>query len=142
MTWHSKNFLDFEDFTWVLKLKEQGHHHTEKGKFLMDSFLEQINNRLSTTVKPRVNRGLFISQDEREENLNYIRKKKWLTYRKQVAIEIVDVKGNVVNTYQSISAVMDFLGVSRYIILKRLEDGESITRIKENRLIYIQEVDV
>ena len=69
-------------------------------------------------------------------------KKKWLTYRKQVAIEIVDVKGNVVNTYQSISAVMDFLGVSRYIILKRLEDGESITRIKENRLIYIQEVDV
>lgn len=46
----------------MLKLKEQGHHHTEKGKFLMDSFLEQINNRLSTTVKPRVNRGLFISQ--------------------------------------------------------------------------------
>jgi hypothetical protein len=37
---------------------------------------------------------------------------------------------------------MDFLGVSRYIILIRLEDGETITWIKENRLIYIQEVDV
>ena len=44
MTWHSKKFLDFEDFTWVFKLKEQGHHHTEKGKCLIDSFLEQMNN--------------------------------------------------------------------------------------------------
>jgi hypothetical protein len=41
MTWHSKKLWDFEDFTWVFKLKEQGYHHTEKGKYLIDSFLKQ-----------------------------------------------------------------------------------------------------
>jgi hypothetical protein len=28
MTWRSKKFLDFEDFSLVFKLKEQGHHHS------------------------------------------------------------------------------------------------------------------
>jgi len=46
-------------------LKEQGYHHTEKGKYLIDSFLKQMNNnRLSTSVDsgPKINRELLISQ--------------------------------------------------------------------------------
>ena len=154
MTWRSKKFLDFGDFTWVFKLKEQGHHHSHKGKILINSFLEQMNNnRLSTSGKPRADRELLISQANimLQGPSNYekvggktwiISKNKWLTYRKHVAIEILDDKGNLVKTCQSITAVMDFLGVSRYIVLKRLEDGESIFWEKENRLIYIREVEV
>jgi hypothetical protein len=44
-------------------LKEQGHHHSHKGKILINSFLEQMNNnRLSTSGKPRADRELLISQ--------------------------------------------------------------------------------
>ncbi len=154
MTWRSKKFLDFEDFSWVFKLKEQGHHRTYKGKILIDSFLEQMNNnRLSTFGKPRVDKGLLISQAKiiLQGPSNYkkvkgkiwiISENKWLSYRKHVAIEILDVKGNVVKTWLSIAAVMDFLGVSRHIVLKRLEDGESIFWIKGNRWIYVRQVEV
>nr|AMX22318.1 hypothetical protein [Cryphonectria parasitica] len=155
MTWHSKKFLDFEDFTLVFKLKEQGYHHTEKGKYLIDSFLKQMNNnRLSTSVGsgPKINRELLISQAKimLEGPSNYkrvggktliISENKWLTYRKNVNIEIIDIKGNVINTCVSIAAVMEFLGLSRYMILKRLEDGKSFLWVKENRLICIREVE-
>lgn len=70
-----------------------------------------------------------------------ISENKWLTYRKPTVIEILDYKGNLVNKSQSITSVMDFLGVSRYIVLKRLEDGESILWEKENSLVYIKEVE-
>jgi hypothetical protein len=36
---------------------------------------------------------------------------------------------------------MDFLGVSRYIVLKRLEDGEPVLWVKEDRLVTIQELE-
>ena len=53
-----------------------------------------------------------------------ISENKWLTIRKGVFYEIADLNGNVIITCNSIAAVMDFLEVSRYIVLKRLEDGE------------------
>ena len=64
MTWRSKKLLDFEDFSWVFKLKEQGHHYTHKGKNLIDSFIGQMNNnRLSTLGGlPREDREFLISQ--------------------------------------------------------------------------------
>ena len=40
---------------------------------------------------------------------------KWLTYRKSVNIEIVDIKGNVIKTCASIAALMEFLDMSRYM---------------------------
>jgi len=44
-------------------LKDQGHHHSDKGKILIDSFLEQMNNnRLSTSGKSKINRELLIEQ--------------------------------------------------------------------------------
>lgn len=155
MTWHSKKFLDFEDFTWVFNLREQGHHHTEKGKCLIDSFLDQMNNnRLSTSVgsASKINRELLISQAKiiLEGPSNYkkvggktwiISENKWLTYRKSVNIEIVDIKDNVIKTCASIVAVMEFLNMSRYMILKRLEDGKYFLWVKENRLIFIREVE-
>ena len=56
--------MDFEDFSWVFKLKEQGHHYTHKGKNLIDSFIGQMNNnRLSTLGGlPREDREFLISQ--------------------------------------------------------------------------------
>ena len=53
-----------------------------------------------------------------------ISENKWLTYRKSVNIEIVDIKDNVIKRCASILAVMEFLNISRYMILKRLEDGK------------------
>ena len=153
MTWRSKKFLDFEDFVWVFKLKEQGHHHTQEGKTLINSLLEHMNNnRLSTSDKPRADREFLISQAKimLQGPSNYERvggktwivsENKWLTYRKPTVIEILDDKGNLVNKCQSIASVMNFLGVSRYIVLKRLEDGESILWEKENSLVYIKEVE-
>jgi hypothetical protein len=50
LTWQSKKFLDFQDWKNILKLKEQGHHLTEKGAKLIDLIISQTNNRLSTSL--------------------------------------------------------------------------------------------
>jgi hypothetical protein len=47
----------------VFKLKEQGHHYSNKGKILINSFLEQMNNnRLSTVNSAKIDRDVLISQ--------------------------------------------------------------------------------
>lgn len=71
-----------------------------------------------------------------------ISENKWLTYRKGVVYVIIDLNGNVIITCKSITAVIDFLEVYRYIVLKRLEDGESVLWVKENRLVTIREVEM
>lgn len=139
-------------------MKEDGHHHSPNGKIVINSFLDQVNNnRLSTNVKTRVNRELLISQAKLmlEVPSNYEKvggrtscfaaENKWLPGRKPggTAFEILDVNGNVIKTCPSISAIMELLDVSRYIVLKRklrVEDGKSILWLKENQLIYIREV--
>jgi len=101
---------------------------------------------------PREDRELLITQAKiiLQAPSNYKKEKgktfiisenKWLTVRKGVFYEIADLKGNVVTTCNSITAVMDFLGVSRYIVLKRLEDGEPVLWVKEDRLVTIQELE-
>lgn len=155
MTWRSKKLFDFEDFSLVFKLKEQGHHHSYKKKILIDSFIEQMNNnRLSTLgVNFAKDRKSLISQAKiifqglsnykKEKGKTYIiSENKLLTTRKGVFYEIIDLNGNVVITCMSITAVKDFLGVSRYIVLKRLEEGKSILGVKENRLVTIRELEM
>lgn len=144
MTWCSKKYLDFQDFSLVFKLKEEGHHHTDKGKILIDSFIGQMNNnRLSTSAGASLHREdkeLLISQAKKiiQGPSNYkkppsitefdggreaekgktfiISENKWLTYRKGVVYEIIDLNGNVVTTCKSITAVIDFLEVSLPLI--------------------------
>lgn len=83
------------------------------------------------------------SNYKKEKGKTYIiSENKWLTTRKGVFYEIIDLNGNVVIICMSITAVMDFLGVSRYIVLKRLEDGKSILGVKENRLVTIRELEM
>lgn len=53
----------------------------------------------------------------------------------------MDRDGNVLITCNSILAVRDFLGVSRYKVKKKLENGESILWVKENRLVSIRELE-
>lgn len=150
MSWHSKKLLDFEDFAIVVKLKKEGHHHTHKGKKLIDSILEQMNkSRLTTSGKLKINRELLIeeakimlqgpSNYKKEEGKTWIiSEKDWLANRKPVALKILDDKGNVIDRYGSIKAVMDFLQLSRYIVLSRLADGDSILWKKGNKRVYIR----
>lgn len=155
MTWRTKKPLDFEDFSLIFKLKEQGHHYTHKGKVLIDSFIGQMNNnRLSTLCGlPREDRKVLISQANiiLQGPSNYkkeigktfiISENKWLKTRKGVFYEIRDLSGNVLITCNSILAVMDFLVVSCYIVKKKLENGESILWVKENRLVSIRELEM
>lgn len=120
-------------------MKKAGHHHTEKGKDLIDSIFNQMNNnRLSSSAgsELKISRELLITEVKKmlQGPSNYkkeggktliISENKSLTYRNNVKIEIRDIKGNVINSCVTIVAVMEFLGLSRYIILKRLEDGKS-----------------
>nr|YP_009072342.1 truncated LAGLIDADG endonuclease [Sclerotinia borealis]AIJ56793.1 truncated LAGLIDADG endonuclease [Sclerotinia borealis] len=45
MTWHSKKFLDFEDWKRVFMLKEKGLQHTEHGLKAIDEILMRMNNK-------------------------------------------------------------------------------------------------
>jgi len=125
--------LNFEDFSLVFKLKEKGYHNTHKGKNFIDSFIGQMNNnRLSTLSDlPREDKKFLTSQAKifLQGLCNYKKEKgktlitsenKSLNTRKGLFYEIIDLNGNVVITCNSIIAVMDFLEISRYIVLKRI----------------------
>ena len=111
------------------------------------------NYRLSTLDKlPKEDRNLLISQAKvilqgpsnykKEKGKTFIiSQNKWLTVRNNVFYEIRDLNDNVIITCNSIIAVMGFLEVSRYIVLKKLEEGEPILWLKENRLVSIRELE-
>jgi hypothetical protein len=150
LTWHTKKLLDFEDFIWVFKLKDQGHHHSVKGKILIDSFLNQMNNnRLSTSGKSKGNRELLIKQAKlmldgpsnykiEEGKIWIISENKWLPNRKPISIVIRDIQGNFIERFPSVIAAMNFLNVSRYIINERLVDGKPFLWTNENKWVYVK----
>ena len=59
MEWRSKKLLDYQDWKFILRLKELGLQYTEEGLKVIDQIINQMNdNRLSTSgVSPKVDRA-------------------------------------------------------------------------------------
>lgn len=60
LNFHSKKFLDFQDWVAISKIREKGLHSLLEGKQLIDRISSQMNNyRLSSSAKPKINRAVL-----------------------------------------------------------------------------------
>jgi len=139
MTWFSKKEMDFTDWTYILKIKELGLHHTEEGVRMINRIISQMNNnRLSTTPGPSVDRDLLLLdlKPMLEGGSNYEYKPegqivikssgKFLKSSSYRRVIIKDEIGNTLNEFESIKSCAAYLGVSHQTVLRRLRDGKSI----------------
>lgn len=143
--------MDYNDWKLILTIKNQGKHFTVEGKDLMNLISKRMNrNRLSTNlVKPSE-----IDFEERVSNLlaspsNYeihpdgkILIKSSGVYLKgwgNVAINVLDDKGTLIYSFDSIKQCAIFFGVSDRTINRRLGYG-SFVKIEGQKLIFKREV--
>lgn len=150
LTWQSKKYLDFQDWVNIFKLKEQGHHLSEKGVKLIDLIISQTNNkRLSTSLNyiaedreqlfAKVNELLNGPSNFEERNgrkfvislNNY-----YHSSRKNVGVILVNEKGNKLHSFLSLADCAKFLNVHPSTVSKRKIKGIPFTF--ETQTVYIK----
>ena len=150
LTWQSKKYLDFQDWKTVFKLKEQGHHLSEKGGKLIDLIISQTNNnRLSTSLNrvvvdreqllAKVNELLngpsnFEVRNGRKFVISL--NKYYHSSRLNVCVILVDEKGNTLHSFDSLRDCAKFLKVDPSTISRRKSKG--IPFIFENKTVYVK----
>lgn len=142
LTWHTNKYLDYCDGKAILNLRNKGFHYLPEGKALIERILNQMNNhRLSTSNSPRVNRTLLIAEIDKFLSLpsNYeIRDgKKFIKslnrfvrheqIQEAIGVQIVDLQGNILNTFDSFSKCAKYLGISKTTISNRLKTGKQFS---------------
>lgn len=151
MTWHSKKFLDFQDWVLIFKLKEQGHHYTDEGLRLIELITSQTNNnRLSTTKAAKIDRGLLhadiqrvLSGQSNYENRGdriYIKSlDRFLTSSKAKVVQLIDDhSGETIKTYSSLTACAKSLGMPQSSVWVKYTKGESF--LLKGSLVKIKRV--
>ena len=151
MTWRSKKGLDYQDWKFILRLKELGLQYTKDGLEVIDQIINQMNdNRLSTSDSPKVDRAPLISKiesllngpsnlEEREGRLFIKSLNRFRSEKKSIAIVLQDEKGNILNSFGSIADCIKFSGLGRNLVYKRYQQGKPIL-LGEN-LVYIKKVE-
>ena len=138
----------------VSKLKQKGHHYSDKGKELIKLIRGQMNNnRLSTSgekfLSSQVNRvNLYAMAENILNDSNYedmgqgvIRIKssgKTLITGKSKKVEIQDAHGNVIHKFDSFNRCAKFLEISTPTVIKRVRDGK--TFLLSDQLVLIKEL--
>jgi hypothetical protein len=133
-----------------LRLKEQGHHLSEKGAELIDLILSQMNNnRLSTSSRQTVvDRALLLAEVNQllsgPSNFELRNGRKFVislnkyyhSSRKDICVVIVDENGNNIHSFGSLADCAKFLKVDPSTVSKRKSKG--IPFLLENKLAYIK----
>jgi hypothetical protein len=133
-----------------LRLKEEGHHLSEKGGKLIDLIISQTNNnRLSTSLNRVVvdREQLFAKVNELlngPSNFEIRNSRKFIvslnkyyhSSRKNVYVIIVDEKVNKLHVFDSLADCAKFLKIDPSTVSKRKSKG--IPFIFENKTVYIK----
>lgn len=149
MDWHSKKYLDFQDWVLVFKLKEEGHHYTDQGLRLIELIISQMNNnRLSTSKSVRVDRALLHadiygmlsgpSNYEIKGDRIYIKSlNKYLSSPKAKVVQLVDNEsGETLQTFTSLTACAKSLGMPQSTVWVKYTKGESV--LFNDKLVLIK----
>lgn len=151
MTWHSKKFLDYQDWKLILRLKDLGVQYTQEGLKVIDQIISQMNNsRLSTSDSPKVDRASLLSKielllngpsnlEEREGRIFIKSLNRFRSERKSIAIELQDEEGNIIKSFESIADCVKFLGLGRNLVYKRYQKGQPM--LFGGKVVYMKKVD-
>lgn len=149
LVWRSKKQWDFQDWKYIFKLKEQGHHLSKEGIELIDKILSQMNNnRLSTSGKPVVDRTLLLAEIEQllngPSNFELRNGKKWIislnkyyhSSRKNICVFIQNEDGINIHSFDSIADCAKFLNVNPSTVSKRII--KNIPFLFDDKRVYIK----
>lgn len=153
LIWRSKKQWDFQDWKYIFKLKQQGHHLSKEGIELIDKILSQMNNnRLSTSGKPVVDRTLLLAEIEQllngPSNFELRNGKKWIislnkyyhSSRKNICVFIQSEDGIKIHSFDSIADCAKFLNVDPTTVSKRII--KNIPFLFNNKRVYIKKEEV
>lgn len=152
MIWLSKKELDYKDWKVALNLRDLGLHFTKDGLKVLDQIFNQMNNNRLTSNKIHNNTDSLLLQKEIDRLLsgpsNFEMKegKVWIKslnkYKlssTKIKLALVDEKGLILNSFDSVSSCSDFLSISRKTIMKRLNENKAVEF--NNMLIYINKIE-
>lgn len=159
MVWLTKKELDYQDWKVVLKLRQLGLHYTSAGLKVIEQIFSQINNnRLSTAPLNLINEGkkssvvdkILIQKDIdrlltgpsnleiREGDRVWIKSLNKFYSGGKIRLELIDEKGLMLYSFDSVSSCSDFLGVSRKTVMKKLVENKAV--LLDNKVMYIKKV--
>jgi len=154
-SWRSKKYLDFQDFKFVLNLRNKGAQFTEEGVEVLDLILSQMNNnRLSSSlcsnnsitreqlilkIEDLLNKpsNLEIKEDGRIfiKNLN----KFYNPGKGSTKVGLFDENGNLENSFDSITACAKHLGVSNDVVSRTLiNKGKPVSL--DSKVLFVKRI--
>lgn len=140
--WHTKKFLDYQDFKNILKLKSLGHYFSEEGIKLIDKTLSQMNNkRLSTNRQGvlTIDRTILLRDIDKllsgPSNLSINKG------RIGTSVNLQDEKGIFFKSFDSLRSCAKFLGVDPKTVKRLIENNKSVFVLIENKQYFIKKVD-
>ncbi len=153
----TKKHLDYLDWLAIFNLQKKGLQFTAKGAKLIEEIRNQMNNnRLTENRKPRrsPNRVKLLSDITNFLALpsNYEMRedgKKWIISEgrfaperdiwKGKAVTLLSTEGTIIETFKTVTACANFLGVNQATVSKRINKG--IKFQYENKLCFIKKAD-
>ena len=155
MVFRTKKHLDYLDWLAIFNIQVKGLQFTEKVAKLVEEICNQMNNnRLTKNRKPQTNRAKLISDITNLLALpsNFeLREygKKWIISEgrflpdrdmwKGKAVILLTTDVTVIDTFKTVTACANFLGVNQATVSKRIKKG--INFQYENKLCLIKKAD-
>lgn len=149
LSWHSKKFLDYKDWKFILKMLQKGFHYLPEGLALIKRIASQMNNN-------RLGRPKIITENEcnllhteidkflleNPSNYEYIEGRTYIKSLNRFRIERLDVElvelsfNKVIASFSSITECAKFLGLGRPVTTERVRSNHRFL-FKEN-LVFLR----
>ena len=152
MIWLSKKELDYKDWKVILNLRDLGLHYTKDGLKVIEQIFNQMNNnRLSSNkIHNSTDSLLLLKEIDRlltgPSNFEIKQGKVWIKSLNKyklssikIKLALIDEKGLILNSFDSVSSCSDFLGISRKTIMKKLNENKAVEF--NNMIIYINKIE-
>ena len=139
MVFRTKKSLDFQDWLAIFKIQKKGLQFTENGAKLVDEICNQMNNNRLTENRLRKTNRIKLILEINEllalpSNLEYRENGKiWIISEGRFApdryiwkgksVTLLSTEGDIINTFKTVTACADFLGVNQATVSKRMIKG-------------------
>ena len=150
LTWRSKKENDYKHWKTILKIKDNGFHYTEEGLKLIPLIISQMNNRrLSTSSLPTVDRASLDADilpllsrpsnyKNKENGIWIISKNRYLKGGVSKAVLLIDQKGSILHSFDSVTDCAKFLEKPRQTVYKWVPCQDSRTFLFPDKLVSIK----
>ena len=134
LTWQTKKYMDFKDWSAILEIKAAGLHLSPQGKELVQKVISQMNNyRLSTNPnKTKIDRNLLYSEITdllAQPSIDRVAKR---------PVNLINEKGVLFKSFPSVYGCAQFLGISKYKVNTAIKLNKAL--IYDEKLYFVREV--